>query len=87
MSYPFDVGTSHFAVINTDAVGHDGYAPTAWLDADLAVVESRGAKIIFIFGHKAAYFYAYTGSSPSSSSTSSLSNKDGVAANAFWDVR
>jgi len=35
LSYSFDVGASHFAIINTDAVGKDGFAPTAWLVADM----------------------------------------------------
>ena len=82
LSYSFDVGASHFAIINTDAVGKDGYAPTAWLEADLSAAELRGAKRNFVFGHKSAYFYAYTGSAPSS--TSSLDNKNSVAAAAFW---
>ena len=82
LSYSFDVGHSHFAIINTDAVGHDGYAPTAWLEADLTAAEARGATRNFVFGHKSAYFYAYTGSAPSS--TSSLNNKDSAAATLFW---
>ena len=82
LSYSFDVGQSHFAIINTDPVGHDGYAPTTWLEADLTAAEARGTKRNFVFGHKAAYFYAYTGSAPSS--TSSLNNKDAAAATAFW---
>ena len=82
LSYSFDVGQSHFAIINTDAVGKDGYAPTAWLEADLSAAEGRGAKRHFVFGHKAAYFYPYTGSA--ASSTSSLNNKNSVAAAVFW---
>ena len=82
LSYSFDVGQSHFAIINTDAVGKDGYAPTAWLEADLSAAEGRGAKRHFVFGHKAAYFYPYTGSA--ASSTSSLNNKNSDAAAVFW---
>lgn len=84
LSYSFDVGTSHFVVINTDPVGNDGHAPTTWLEADLTAAEAKGAKNSFVFGHKAAYFYNYAGAAPSS--TSSLWNKDGVAADAFWNV-
>ncbi len=72
LSYSFDVGQSHFAIINTDPVGHDGYAPTTWLEADLTAAEARGTKRNFVFGHKAAYFYAYTGSAPSPTSTSEI---------------
>ena len=82
LSYSFDVGQSHFAIINTDAVGRDGHAPQAWLEADLTAAEARGAKRNFVFGHKSAYFYAYTGSAPSS--TSSLNNADSAAATLFW---
>ncbi|MCX7102843.1 MAG: metallophosphoesterase [Methylobacter sp.] len=82
LSYSFDVGTSHFAIINTDAVGSDGHAPTVWLESDLTAAQARGATRNFVFGHKSAYFYAYTGSAPSS--TSSLNDKDSVAAAAFW---
>ncbi len=82
LSYSFDVGASHFAIINTDAVGNDGHAPTAWLEADLTAAEGRGAKRNFVFGHKSAYFYAYSGSAPSG--TSSLNNADSSAAATFW---
>ncbi len=84
LSYSFDVGTSHFVVINTDPVGQDGHAPTKWLDTDLTTAEANGAKNIFVFGHKAAIFYNYVGALPSS--TSALYNKDPAAANAFWNV-
>ncbi len=84
LSYSFDVGASHFVVINTDAVGKDGYAPTAWLDADLFAAEGRGAKRIFVFGHKPAMFYVV--GSVVASSTSSLNDKDAAAAVAFWNV-
>jgi hypothetical protein len=84
LSYSFDVGASHFAIINTDPVGKDGYAPSAWLDADLLAAEAHGAKRIFVFGHKPAIFYNYVGSA--ASSTSSLNDKDPVAGAAFWTV-
>ena len=59
LSYSFDVGTSHFAVINTDPVGADGTAPAGWLAADFGAAQSRGAKNFFVFGHKPAYTYVY----------------------------
>ena len=87
LSYSFDVGPSHFAIINTDAVGKDGYAPTKWLDADLIAAEVHGAKHIFVFGHKPATFYL---GGPSSadlpSKTASLNNTDPDAAAEFWAV-
>ena len=84
LSYSFDVGASHFVVINTDPVGKDGYAPTNWLETDLSAAETHGAKRIFVFGHKPAIFYNYVGSA--ASSTSSLNDKNSTAALAFWNV-
>lgn len=84
LTYSFDIGTSHFAVINTDAVGKDGYAPSAWLENDFSAAKARGAAHFFAFGHKPAFFYNYLGSAPSS--TSSLNDKDSAAAHVFWDI-
>ena len=84
LSYSFDIGTSHFAVINTDPVGKDGHAPTIWLDADLTSAVKSGAQHLFVFGHKPAFFYSYSGAAPSS--TSSLQLADPGAADAFWTV-
>ena len=85
LSYSFDIGKSHFVVINTDAVGKDSTAPTAWLDADLTAAKNKGAKSFFVFGHKPAFFYLYAGA-PAIGSTSSLDGKDPAAAKAFWNV-
>jgi len=84
LSYSFDVGTNHFVVINTDAVGMDGHAPTKWLDADLTAADNKGAKHHFIFGHKPAYYYEYTGFA--ASSTNSLNDNDAPATKDFWTV-
>ena len=84
LSFSFDVGTNHFVVINTDAVGFDGHAPTTWLDADLTAAENKGAKHIFIFGHKPAFYYEFTGFSKSA--TNSLNDTDPAAAKDFWNV-
>ncbi len=84
LSYSFDVGASHFVVINTDPVGNDTHAPTNWLSADLTAAESHGAKRIYVFGHKPAFFYNYTGSAPSAASSLELTNSS--LANAFWNV-
>ncbi|WP_446808250.1 metallophosphoesterase family protein [Methylomonas sp. 2BW1-5-20] len=84
LSYSFDIGTSHFVVINTDAVGRDGRAPYNWLEADLTAAENHGAKRIFVFGHKSYTFYDFPTSAPSS--TSSLKNKNVADADAFWHV-
>lgn len=84
LSYSFNVGKNHFVVINTDAVGADGHAPTKWLENDFITAESKGATHHFVFGHKPAFYYVYNGAADSS--TNSLNGKDPVAATAFWDV-
>ena len=84
LSFSFDFKGVHFAVINTDAVGKDGQAPTLWLQNDLSAATGRGAKKLFVFGHKPAFTYAYlkTGAtSPSGLDATSL-----AAANALWVV-
>ncbi len=63
LSYSFDVGSVHFAVINTDPVGADNTGPSNWLAADFAAAQSRGAKNFFVFGHKPAYTYSYSANS------------------------
>lgn len=59
LSYSFDFGPAHFAIINTDAVGWDTHAPVAWLQADLAAARARGAQRLFVFGHKPAFTYHF----------------------------
>jgi hypothetical protein len=83
LSFSFDVGNSHFAVINTDPAGNDTTAPVNWLQADLAAAYSRGAQHFFVFGHKPAFTYAYPGSSASGLDTNpaGTANRD-----AFWSV-
>jgi hypothetical protein len=66
LSYSFDVGNSHFSIINTDPVGYDSHAPVNWLASDLAAAKNRGAQHFFIFGHKLAMTYAYAGASGAS---------------------
>lgn len=61
LSYSFDVGHSHFVVINTDPTGADSTAPTAWLQADMDAAAARGARHFFVFGHKPAYTYDFVG--------------------------
>ena len=64
LSFSFDVGDSHFTVINTDPVGYDSHAPVNWIATDLASAKARGARHFFLFGHKPASTYAY-GNPPS----------------------
>lgn len=88
LSYSFDVGSSHFVVINTDPVGHDAHAPAAWLAQDLAAAKQAGAARFFVFGHKPAYSYFYplasgvpTAKTNGLDSVSDLSGRD-----AFWSL-
>jgi hypothetical protein len=83
LSYSFDVKDSHFVVINTDPVGNDSHAPTAWLAADLAAAQLRGQKHVFVFGHKPAYPYLYmTGVAPSGLKAGSAAGEAGD----FWNL-
>jgi hypothetical protein len=59
LSYSFDAAGMHFAIMNTDAVGVDGTAPTAWLERDLAAAKARGVTRMFVFGHRPAFTYKY----------------------------
>jgi hypothetical protein len=83
LSFSFDVGNSHFAVINTDPAGNDTTAPVNWLQTDLAAAYSRGAQHFFVFGHKPAFTYAYPGSAASGLDTNPNGNGN---RDAFWSV-
>lgn len=81
LTYSFDAGGNHFAVISTDLVGNDGHGPWHWLAEDLKQAKARGARRFFVFGHKPAYTYYYKVSV----------NADGMDmypdnASAFWSV-
>ncbi|WP_189090679.1 metallophosphoesterase family protein [Deinococcus ruber] len=81
LTYSFDAGGSHFAVINTDAVGWDSHAPAAWLARDLAAAKARGAAHIFVFGHKPAYTYKYNDKVPAGGIDTDPENQQ-----AFWNT-
>ncbi|MBI1176220.1 hypothetical protein GC207_02135 [bacterium] len=91
LSYSFDFRGSHFAVINTDPVGHDAHAPVHWLATDLAAAQSRGMKHFFVFGHKPAFTYYFGADIPAApdlplpGSPAGLDN-DVPARDAFWNV-
>lgn len=61
LSYSFDIGQHHFVVINTDPADADSTAPSAWLAKDLSDARARGARRIFVFGHKPAFSYDFAG--------------------------
>ena len=84
LSYSFDYQGLHFAVINTDPVGQETSAPAAWLAADLAAASGRGVKRFFVFGHKAAYGYAYAPGFASSGLDATPASS--VKRDAFWNV-
>lgn len=82
LSYSFDVGNSHFAVVNTDPTGGDSTAPSAWLAADFAAASGRGAQHFFVFGHKPAYTYDFTGNNGKAGGLDAIPAKR----NTFWNV-
>ena len=85
LTYSFDFKGAHFAIINTDPVGKDATAPTAWLAADLAAAQSRNITHFFVFGHKPAYTYKYLGPS---TPAAGLDKAPGTIPlrDAFWNV-
>jgi hypothetical protein len=90
LTYSFDFRGSHFVVINTDPVGVginggslDSHAPTQWLAQDLAAAASRGNTHFFVFGHKPAYTYDYSGTG---AVTGGGLDVDLPARDAFWNV-
>jgi hypothetical protein len=85
LSYSFDVADSHFTVINTDPVGRDNSAPVVWLAKDLEEAKARGAKHLFVFGHKPAFTYYFgTGEKPNPG-IAGLDKSEAVR-DGFWDV-
>jgi Calcineurin-like phosphoesterase len=86
LSYSFDYRGLHFAVINTDPVGRDTHAPTQWLAADLAAASARGAKKMFVFGHKPAYTYAFLANGPTAASGLDAAPGSVADRDAFWNV-
>jgi hypothetical protein len=85
LSYSFDVGDSHFAVINTDPVGKDNVAPSGWLATDLGSAAGRGAKHFFVFGHKPAFTYYFGTNTPPNPGVAGL-DKIPASRDAFWNV-
>ena len=86
LSYSFDAGPVHIAVINTDPVGFDGSAPVHWLQGDLAAAKARGATHFFVFGHKMAYAYLPPKRDPALiTSETGLETRPPVR-DAFWDL-
>ena len=86
LSYSFDVGRIHFAIINTDPAGFDDSAPVKWLEADFAASRQRGANRFFVFGHKMAFTYV-----PEKLRQRNVTRTDGLDArpgvrDAFWDL-
>ena len=86
LSYSFDFKGTHFAIINTDAVGADSRAPTQWLSADFAAASARGVKRFFVFGHKPAYTYLYSATSTTPAGGLDASPGSIAARDAFWSV-
>lgn len=83
LSYSFDFRGAHFAIVNTDPVGHDAHAPVGWLTKDLADAKARGNTHFFVFGHKPAFTY-YFGRNTTLPATPSGLDGDVAARDAFW---
>ena len=81
LSYSFDAGAVHIAVINTDPVGRDSSAPVTWLRDDFAAAKARGAKHFFVFGHKPAFVYNPANKVVKEGRDELMQNPD-----ALWDV-
>ena len=64
LSYSFDAGVVHIAVVTTDPVGFDASTPVQWLKKDLGDAKARGAKHFFVFGHKMPFTYHPAGNAP-----------------------
>lgn len=85
LSYSFDVGDSHFAVVNTDPVGKDNVAPAVWLASDLGAAAARNTRHFFVFGHKPAFTYYFGTNTPPNPGISGL-DKIPTSRDAFWAV-
>ena len=56
LTYSFDVGSTHFVVLNTDPMGTTGgTVPVKWVASDVGAARAGGAKHIFAIGHKPAW--------------------------------
>lgn len=91
LSYSFDSGIIHIAVINTDPVGFDESAPAEWLEGDLAMAKLRGAKHFFVFGHKPAFTYFPQAGMEAKQPAKSKDKEDGFASRTavrdrFWEI-
>jgi hypothetical protein len=85
LSYSFDVADSHFSVINTDPVGRDNSAPVVWLQQDLQEAKARGARHLFVFGHKPAFTYYFGSGDKPNPGIAGLDKSEAVR-DALWDV-
>ncbi len=86
LSFSFDIGASHFVVINNDVSGgNDNTAPVNWLKNDFAAARGRGETNFFVFGHKPAYTYNFAGNAGKAAGLDAnaytTANRD-----AFWNV-
>ncbi len=85
LSYSFDVADAHFTVVNTDPVGRDNSAPVVWLAKDLEQARARGAKQLFVFGHKPAFTYYFGMGEKPHPGIAGLDKSEAVR-DGFWDV-
>jgi hypothetical protein len=91
LSFSFDSGTVHIAVVNTDPVGLDNSAPSRWLEADFLTARARGARTFLVFGHKPAYSYEPPPAGAADRKAEPQEKEDGLEVrpalrDEFWDV-
>lgn len=86
LSYSFDSGSVHLAVVNTDPVGFDSSVPVEWLKADFEAARKRGAKHFFVFGHKMAFGYVPDKRDPKAADSETGLDHRLAVRDAFWDL-
>jgi hypothetical protein len=93
LSYSFDFGIVHLAVVNTDPVGLDDSVVSGWLKRDFEAARARGIRTFLVFGHKPAFTYrpAPPVDLGGTSAAKTAERPDGLdfhteMRDAFWDV-
>ena len=86
LSYSFDAGKNHFAIINTDPAGFDSSAPVTWLKADFEAAKKRGVTKFFIFGHKMAFTYVPKKLKESTENITDGFDRRPEIRDAFWNL-
>jgi Calcineurin-like phosphoesterase len=81
LTFSFDVGKMHFAIINTSACRDDARAPVHWLAGDFLKAKARGDRNFFVFGHEMAFTYRFNDEVKASGL-----DRHPINDTAFWNV-